>query len=154
MEDSILSKIKYEHLAILNRMQDVEECMDLERKRVLYHDLKIMLLELMQGEDLSIYKHFREDIPKPIARELIEISGSEHHQIKEYLQRLNLMDITHVDWPKTFTELKHLMRIHCEVEEHMMFGEAKEDFSREELIEIGTEYEQNKHNSLYESSAI
>lgn len=153
MEDTILSKIKSEHAAILKQMQAVEDCIDIIKKKALYQDLKIKLLELMQGEELSIYKHFREDILKPIARELNEISGTEHHQIKEYLQRLNLINITHHEWPKTFAELKHLMRIHCEVEELIMFGEAKEDFSREELIEIGTEYEEFKHRVFYENPA-
>lgn len=153
MEETILSKIKDEHITILNQMQEVEDCTELPRKKMLYQHLKLKLMELMQGEHLSIYKHFREDIPKPIAQELNEISGTEHHQIKEYLQRLNLIDITHVDWPKTFVELKQLMQIHCEIEEVVMFGEAKEDFSREELIEIGTEYEQLKHIGLYESPA-
>ena len=153
MEETILSKIKDEHSSILSQMQAVEDCADLRRKKILYQDLKVKLMELMQGEHLSIYKHFREEIPKPIAKELNEISGTEHHQIKEYLQRLNLLEITNVEWPKTFVELKHLMKIHCEIEELLMFGEAKEDFSREELIEIGTEYEQFKHLSFYETPA-
>lgn len=144
MEETILSKIKDEHLTIKAKLSAVESCLSPGKKLELYHQLKKALVRHLTGEEHTIYKHFREEILKPVAQELIHMTDYEHHQMKEYLQRLNLLQVTNPAWIETFNDLKELVELHCKISEQLMFTEAKEDFSREELIAIGTEYEQQK----------
>ena len=45
-----------------------------------------------------------------------------------------------------FKTFKDAVLKHCHDEENEMFAEAKEDFSREELVEIAAEFEEAKHH--------
>lgn len=147
MEDTILTKIHDEHSLIMSHIQLIEECRDFAEKNNLYQQLKNELMEHLTGLEKSIYRHLKEDIQKESARIIIDQSHLEHHQMREYLQRLNLLNINNQEWPRTFLELKHLFQMHCDMEEMIMFNEAKEDFSRDELVEIGNEYENSKHQN-------
>lgn len=147
MEETILTKIHDEHSLIMSHIKLVEDCQDIQEKHGLYKQLKAELLEHLTGLEKSIYRHLREDVLKESAREISDLSHQEHHQMKEYLQRLNLLSIENQEWPRTFCELKHLVQMHCDMEEMIMFNEAKEDFSREELIEFASEYENSKHET-------
>ena len=146
MEETILTKIKSEHRVLLDNLKKIASCQNLQDKEKLYHQVKKDLVLHLSSEDLSIYKHFREDIPTSRAKEIAEINNREQHLMKDYLQRLNLLKITSRDWPKNFQELISIIERHCQISEDLMFNEAKEDFSKEELVEIGTEYEQSKND--------
>lgn len=147
MEESILSIIRNEHADIMNHMMLVEASSDVKLKNALYSSLKSKLVEHMEGEEYSIYNRFREDVPNNTAQKLIKASDTEHHQIKEYLQRLNLLDINGKEWPRVFSEFKEFVKKHCQNEEKEMFSEAKEDFSLEELVEIVGDFENNKRST-------
>lgn len=147
MEETILTKIHDEHSLIMSHIQMIEACRDFAEKNNLYQHLKSEIMEHLTGLEKSIYRHLSEDIRKESAREIADKSHQEHHQIKEYLQRLNLLNIDNQEWPRTFSELKHLLQIHCDMEEMLLFNEAKEDFSRQELVDIGNEYENSKHET-------
>ena len=84
----------------------------------------------------------------PTSEIVVQSSDREHHEIKEYIQRLNLINFGSNDWLDVFKSFKDIVIRHCDDEEVTMFAEAKEDFSREELIEIATEFEEAKHQSL------
>lgn len=129
-------------------MDKVESSQDYFRRLELFNRVKTQLIEHMMGEERTIYTRFRHDIQEPQTEQLVELSDREHHQIKEYLQRLNLINFGSNDWIDMYKEFRDTVKKHCQDEEVYMFAEAKEDFSREELVEIANEYEEAKHHSL------
>lgn len=97
------------------------------------------------GEENSIYKHLVEEVAVAKAFELTTLSNKEHHQIKEYLQTLNLLRMDTKEWSYTFHQMKLFVQKHCVQEEQEMFNEVKEDFSKEELVEIASEFLEARH---------
>ncbi len=148
MEETILTKLHSEHLEIQHDLDLILRTEDESVKQELFRQVKRKLVQHMQGEDFSIYKHFKEDIKGGENLHFVHTSDSEHHCIKEYLQRLTLLDIKSQGWKDSITELARIVKDHVIDEEDEMFTEAKEDFSEEELIEIGTEFEELKLRSV------
>lgn len=148
MQETILTKIHNEHQELYELLDQVESSQDYFRRLELFNRVKSQLVEHMTGEERTIYTRFRHDIQEPKADRLVQLSDREHHQIKEYLQRLNLINFGSNDWLDVFKSFKDTVKKHCNDEEVYMFEEAKEDFSKEELVEIATEFEEAKHHSM------
>jgi hypothetical protein len=146
MEETILTKIQEEHQELFDLLDKIEKSQDYFRRLELFNRVKSTLIEHMNGEERTIYNRFRHDIQVPQAEKLVQSSDREHHQIKEYLQRLNLINFGSLDWIEMFKTFKDAVQKHCHDEENEMFAEAKEDFSREELVEIAAEFEEAKHH--------
>lgn len=148
MEDTILTKIQEEHKELNELLDQVENSRDYFRRLELFNRVKIQLVAHMAGEEKTIYTRFSHDIKAPTSEKLVQISEREHHEIKEYLQRLNLINFGSTDWLGVFKLFKDTVKRHCDEEEVSMFSEAKEEFSREELIEIASEFEQAKYHTF------
>lgn len=148
MEETILTKIQEEHRELNHLLDQVENSKDYFRRLELFNRVKTLLVDHMAAEEKTIYKRFRQDVQAPTSEIVVQSSDREHHEIKEYIQRLNLINFGSNDWLDVFKSFKDNVIHHCEDEEVIMFAEAKEDFSREELIEIATEFEEAKHQSL------
>lgn len=148
MEENILTKIQNEHHELFDLLAKVESSQDYFRRLELFNQIKSQLVDHMIGEEKSIYTRFRTDIKEPQTEQLVQSSDREHHQIKEYLQRLNLINFGSKNWLDMFKLFQDVVKKHCEDEEKQMFAEAKEDFTREELLEIAAEFEEAKQVTL------
>lgn len=143
-----MTKIRDEHKELNDLLDQVENSQDYFRRLELFNRVKAQLVAHMAGEERTIYTRFRHDVKAPATEKLVQVSDREHHEIKEFIQRLNLINFGSPQWIEVFKSFKETVKRHCEEEEESMFAEAKEDFSREELIEIATEFEQAKHHSI------
>lgn len=148
MEETILTKLHSEHKEIGHGLDLILRTENESVKQELFRQVKEKLVQHMQGEDLSIYRHFREVIPDGHNLHFVLTNDSEHHLIKEYLQRLTLLDVKSERWKESLEELARIIKSHAEDEEDEMFTEAREGFSKDELIQIGTEFEEMKSRSL------
>ncbi len=148
MEETILTKIQDEHQELYDLLDQVEGSQDYFRRLELFNRVKSLLVEHMYGEEKTIYARFRQDIQEPQVEQLVELSDREHHQIKEFLQRLNLINFGSNDWIDVFKFFKDSVKKHCHDEEIDMFAEAKDDFSKDELVEIAYEFEEAKHQHM------
>lgn len=148
MEETILTKIREEHEEMNHLLNQVENSKDYFQRLELFNKVKSILVAHMTAEEKTIYKRFRHDVQAPASKELARLSDREHHEIKEYIQRLNLINFGSNDWLAVFKSFKETVKRHGDDEELNMFAEAKEDFSREELIEIAADFEEAKSHSL------
>ena len=94
----------------------------------------------MEGEERSIYSHLINDIHDEEAEEVAEHAEQDHERIKKLIGRLDNILIESDEWDSTFRQLCQNFRKHVKDEETALFAEAKEDFTKEELIEIGEEF--------------
>jgi hemerythrin superfamily protein len=136
MELTVLDKIREEHELILDLLQSVDKA-EGEFKISLFKDLQKELVRHLIAEEKSVYSRLKKD-----HEEGNDTQGG-HHELKEFLQRLNLMNIRSESWNEMFQGLKKLIIRHCTEEEESLFKEMKEDYSREELIEINSEYQES-----------
>lgn len=146
MEETILTKLREEHMELMNMLDQLETSKDYFRRMELFNKVKAILVSHMGSEERTIYSRLRDDISNGTADKLVQLSDLEHHEIKEYLQRLNLINFGSNDWLGMFRTFKTIVKNHFEAEEANLFKEAKEDFSREELIEIANDFEEAKHH--------
>lgn len=146
MEDTILSRIKEEHDEIEHLMEEILIHQEKNERAEFFKMIKEELVSHMDSEDETIYQRLRNEISDERVLKISAQSEKEHFVIKEYLQRLNLMEIDSEEWLNEFRKFSSFLHKHCMEEEIELFAEAKEDYSREELIEIGNEFEEVKHH--------
>lgn len=146
MHDSILQTLHDEHSQLFLLLEQIEIAPDLEQRKLLFEEMKKELVPHLRGEELTIYFKLRNEIGDEKAMMLAKTSDIEHHHIREYLQKLTLIDPTTAEWKKTFKEFRRFTERHCAEEETDLFPFAKEDFSEVELEEIAYDFEDAKHH--------
>ena len=150
VEDTILAKLKDEHRdikSILNRMQ--RSSYDRQKMFELYEELKEVLIPHMEGEEQTLYSALRTDVYDETAAELANRADFEHQEVRDILTMMDGEDISTAEWKDLFESLLDLLYQHFEEEEKELFNEAKEDFSRDELVRIGVEYEEAKNHASF-----
>lgn len=145
MHESILKTLSSEHAELFLRLHQIEKAVDINVRAKLFGEMKLSLVEHLRGEELTIYERLRKDIADEKALELSRISDRDHHHIRDYLQKLNLLPIDSHDWLRTFQEFREFTEKHCCEEELELFPVAREDFDEYELEEFAFEFEEAKH---------
>ncbi|HXH76263.1 MAG TPA: hemerythrin domain-containing protein [Bacteriovoracaceae bacterium] len=149
MEDNILSKIKEEHRELQIMLLKVERCKDPQKKLEYYDEMKKVLIPHMEGEEQTLYAKIRSEIKDKEAIEMADDADYEHQEIKEMLAMLDETDIGKAEWNDLFKDLKESLQIHVDEEEELLFNEAKEDFSKDELEKFVYEFEEAKSHASY-----
>jgi len=149
MHETILNKLKQEHLQVAELMTKIQAASEPTRKRELYSELKHALIPHMEGEEQTLYAHLRDDTDDVVAEKIVKVADQEHHEVKDLLTKLDRINISSPDWDSTFATLKADVEQHVNEEESDLFAEAKEDFSREELEKIGDEFDEVKSHSSF-----
>ena len=150
MSESILNTLREEHRHTEEIMVQIENAKDIVHKKELYLLLKEELIPHMEAEELTIYAHLIEDVHDEEAEEVALHAEDEHQEMKGLLGKLDSIGIESDEWDATFRRLQQCVRQHVEEEESDLFAEAKEDFSKEELMEFGDEFaEVKQHINLY-----
>lgn len=139
METTVIDNVREEHTQILEEMRLVPLAEGNLRKELFDH-IKYSLIQHMEAEEATIYTRLSLDIANENCHLLVEKSLREHHQLREYLQRLNLINIKDKAWLEMFGDFTTALILHCNDEELTLFNELKEDFSKEELIDMGMSY--------------
>lgn len=140
MSESILNTLREEHRQCEELMSQIETTLDIVHKKELYLQLKEDLIPHMEGEERTLYAHLIEDVHDEEAEEVALHAEDEHQEVKELFYKLDGLGIESEEWKTTFRQLHENVRKHVEEEENELFAEAKEDFSKEELIEFGDEF--------------
>jgi hypothetical protein len=131
MHGTVLSKINEEHFKIRQLMKSVKESIDIEIKKYAFTVLKHELIEHMVGEEKSLYRYIQR---------LSLDHTYDHHEIKECLQRLNLMKMTDEEWDRAYQYLCQAVEDHCGDEEENLFCVVNNSFDDETLILMEREY--------------
>lgn len=146
MHESILNTLSDEHANLFYLLREVENAPTVYQRSEFYNQIKNEIVPHMRGEELTIYEKLRHDIADKKALELAQISDRDHHKIREYMQKLELLDLESDEWMQTFKQFRKFSEEHCRNEEHDLFPTAKDDFSELELEEIAFEFEEAKHH--------
>lgn len=146
MSESILNTLREEHRQVEKLLSQIETSPDVVAKKELYLQLKDVLIPHMEGEEQTIYAHLIDDVHDEEAEEVAMHAEEEHSEVKDLLSKLDNIGIENNEWNTTFQLLKKNILKHVEEEEGALFAEAKEDFSKEELMEFGDEFEDAKQH--------
>jgi len=146
MQESILNTLSDEHEHLFLLLREAENAPTIYQRSEFYNLIKNEIVPHMRGEELTIYEKLRHDVADKKALELAQISDRDHHKIREFMQKLELLDIESDEWMNTFKDFRRFTEDHCRDEEKELFPTAKDDFSEVELEEIAFEFEEAKHH--------
>ena len=148
MSESILAILRHEHSVITEMLDQIEKTKKTSLRTSLFFKLKEELVAHMAGEEQTLYAKLRQESREKAASSIAEEADQEHHELKEYLQRLTLMEPESEEWLKEFHSFKEHLEQHVREEETEMFEEAKEDFTKAELEQMTNEFEEVKHHPI------
>jgi hemerythrin superfamily protein len=131
MQKNVISKIAEEHFKIRQLMKTVLESSNNHDKSWAFIVLKHEIIEHMAGEEQSIYLH---------TGNLNLDRTYDHHDIKECLQRLNLIKIDDPNWDEAFKSFCQVVENHCGDEEENLFHAINNYFDTDLLITMEKEY--------------
>ena len=147
MKESIIGRLKFDHLKVNKLLDDIERTSTVSERKSKFANLKSLIVPMLRAEDEAIFNKL-ERIPEQQARQISQTCLHEHHDMRDFLQRLNLLNSYDKKWMKIFRNFHHLTQKHSAEEENILFPEIKEDFSKEELVEIGYDFEEAKTHPL------
>ena len=147
MGESILVKLREEHQTIRDLLQKTEKAVDVAQKKELYLQAQDEIISHMDSEEKTIYRHLIEDVGNEESEEVAHDAEDEHEEIRNLFEKLDNTHIETKDWDTAFHQLKKQFLDHIQNEENALFAEAREDFSKEELMDFGEEYENAKGES-------
>ncbi len=104
--EKLLIKLKQEHERIFRKM-DALMAVAPERRRERFKELQLLLVTHMQSEEECVYTHSTHP-------------EHHHHEIKELLQRLNLL-ADGAAWIDTYEYFRNALIVHCKSEEADLF---------------------------------
>lgn len=144
MSESILNNLRDDHHQIDIFMDKIQNEKDIVQKKDIYLQFKNTLLLHMEAEERTIYLHLMDDVYDDSAEKTAQKGIQEHFQIKQVLTYLDNLTIENPEWSMTFNSLREKIEQHIEEEETRFFAEIKQDFSRDELLDFGEEFEDTK----------
>jgi small-conductance mechanosensitive channel len=139
MDTNILDNIREEHEQLLDEMRMVVKSDGNVRKELFDH-IKLSMVKHLAAVETAILERLEKEINTESSGAVSSKSAKDHHELKEYLQRLTLMHMEDDAWNEMFNQFMEAAKVHCDEEERKLFEELKEDYSKDELIEIGTDY--------------
>jgi iron-sulfur cluster repair protein YtfE (RIC family) len=145
MEETILQKLKEEHAEIYTLLLRIERAPAPQKKQEIFDELKAILIPHMEGEEKTLYAKLRTEVHDENAAKIAGEMEQEHQEIKSLLQMMDGEEILTPEWNELLKELQESVATHVEEEERDLFTEAKEDFSREELVRFHSDFEEAKH---------
>lgn len=148
MSESILAILRHEHHLVKEWVEKIEGTENFAKKLHYFEELKAVLVPHMKAEEETIYQSLRRVEKDRAASDIADELDLEHHDLKEYLQRLTLMEPDSPGWTREFKSFREHIYQHIEEEESELFEEAKEDFSRLELERLSREFEAAKNQYL------
>ncbi len=122
MENLIVTDFKLEHIRLREMISEIERACDCEVRQRYFLSVKAVMISNL-GREESMFKADAETDPS-IDR-IVTIVDHDHHELKEFLQRLNLIDPASDEWMVVFKEFKNYFFNHTEFEDQYL--DIKED---------------------------
>jgi hypothetical protein len=107
-------------------------------------------------KELTIHENIEEEIfypalhEKPTLKDIVLEALEEHHLVDDIVEQLKDTPFEDEHWSAKFKVTKENVEHHIEEEEGPMFSKVRQEFSRDELEELGSQMEASKQEQLRE----
>jgi hemerythrin-like domain-containing protein len=110
--------------------------------------MRAKLLTHSHAEDEVLYHRLKAS-RNEASRKFAEEGEREHQLVEQQLQKMLAVDDKLTDlWMEQLTELQRLVDHHVDEEESTGFSCARDDFDKDELETIGTEFQRRKNELM------
>jgi hemerythrin superfamily protein len=150
--EGILQDLHNDHNEVASLLDRMMVCEDRAERERLFKEMKSKLLAHAHAEQEILYRRLEasaEEQPRVFAHE-----GTNEHQIVEkHLQKMSAAgDPLSEEWTAELKVLQDLVDHHVDEEESTGFSCARNDFSKEELEEMGQRFQQRKKELMMQAA--
>lgn len=140
----IYNYLKKDHQLVADLMEQVIASQDLSQREELFVQIKMELTLHADTEEATFYKAIEDATRSKSVEEQIEHAHGEHDEVREYLEKLESLDIESEEWIEQFGEFKHAVTHHVEEEEGEIFEKAKKYLDDKKAKELAKEMDDLK----------
>jgi hemerythrin superfamily protein len=143
MMNELFKEIKKDHKEVKDIFDKLEKAADgsSKKKDELFLQLRQEIMPHMEAEEHVFYPVLKE--MKDARQDALE-AIEEHHVSEMVLKELEKMPRDRQEWTAKFMVFKELVEHHIKEEESKIFSDAGKLMSRDQLEEIGEQFQQEK----------
>jgi hemerythrin-like domain-containing protein len=142
--EGILQDLYDDHDEVASLLEAIADSEDGWERNQLFQQMRAKLLTHSHAEDEVLYRRLKAS-QHETSRKFAEEGEREHQLVKQQLQKMLAADDKLSDaWMAQLTELQKLVDHHVDEEESTGFSCARDEFDKDELEAMGTEFQRRK----------
>jgi hypothetical protein len=146
--EGILQDLHNDHAEVAALLKAITNSEDRSERNSLFQEMRAKLLTHSHAEDEVLYRRLKASRHKA-SRKFAEEGEHEHQLVEQQLKKMFAADNKLSDaWTKQLTELQKLVEHHVDEEESTGFSCARNDFDKDELETMGTEFQHRKEELM------
>lgn len=149
----IYTYIKKDHRKVAGLMDQVVASRDPSERRTLFATIRDELLLHLSSEEQTFYKAIEDASRAQAVEEQMDHAHEEHDEVREYLRKLERLDVNEEAWIETFGEFKHAVAHHVEEEEGQVWKKARKYLSDDRAVELAREMDAVKKQEKKEMAS-
>jgi len=142
--EGILQDLHDDHEIVASLIEGIADSEDQWERNSLFQEMRAKLLTHSHAEDEVLYRRLKASRHEA-SRKFAQEGEREHQLVEQQLQRMSAVDDKMTDaWTAQLTELQKLVDHHVDEEESTGFRCARDEFDKDELETMGTEFQRRK----------
>jgi hemerythrin-like domain-containing protein len=142
--EGILQDLHDDHEEVASLLEAIPDSDDQFERNSLFQQMRAKLLTHAHAEDEVLYRRLKASRHEA-SRKFAEEGEREHQLVEQQLQKMLAAENKMTDaWVAQLTELQKLVDHHVDEEESTGFSCARDEFDKDELETMGTEFQRRK----------
>ena len=144
LAEGILQDLHDDHEEVASLLEAIPDSDDQFERNSLFQQMRAKLLTHSHAEDEVLYRRLKASRHEA-SRKFAEEGEHEHRLVEQQLQKMLAAEDKMTDaWMAQLTELQKLVDHHVDEEESTGFSCARDEFDKDELETMGTEFQRRK----------
>jgi len=142
--EGILQDLHDDHEEVASLLEAIPDSDDQFERNSLFQQMRAKLLTHAHAEDEVLYRRLKASRHEA-SRKFAQEGEREHQLVEQQLQKMLAAEDKMTDaWMAQLTELQKLVDHHVDEEESTGFSCARDEFHKDELETMGTEFQRRK----------
>ena len=142
--EGILQDLHNDHELVASLIDDIADSEDQSERNRLFQQMRAKLLTHSHAEDDVLYRRLKAS-QHEASRKFAQEGEREHQLVEQQLQKMLAAEDKMGDaWMGQLIELQKLVDHHVDEEESTGFSCARDEFDKDELETMGTEFQHRK----------
>jgi hemerythrin-like domain-containing protein len=149
--EGILQDLYDDHDEAASLLEAIVDSEDQWERNHLFEEMKVKLLTHSDAEDEVLYRRLKVSRHEA-SRKFAQEGEREHQLVQQQLQKMSVAGDKMSDaWTEQLTELQKLVDNHIDQEESIGFSCARDEFDKDELETMGTEFRRRKDELMVDA---
>ncbi|MFO1241749.1 MAG: hemerythrin domain-containing protein [Rickettsiales bacterium] len=141
----IYAYLQKDHRHVSELMEKLLSARSKTRRKAIFDEICSELTLHAETEEATFYKALEK---KSQTEEKMEHAHEEHDEIREYMDKLDVISMESEKWIETFGEFKHAVEHHVHEEEESIFKKAKSILNHAQAVQLAKDMDALKKKHL------